>query len=202
VLVASPTGSRHLQATRPRHGDAVTAAPTRPRPRPADPALQQQRRLRLAAALTAARLRLAVVPEYAVRRRQRVQVCSAARILTAVGARVDVRQPSSPWPRTPGRLVVTDAAGGRLADLALLTAVPRTTLGWSAVADRVLGGRTSSPKTLAGSVLCPVTVRFRDDDGPLDDAPRTLPEVLAVRGLVVEVQLLPALAPPGSVLAA
>jgi hypothetical protein len=187
----------------------VTAAPARHRPypvpsRPApptDPAVQQQRRFRLAAALAGARLRLAVVPDQAVRRRQSVQVCSAARILTALGVRVRVLQPATPWPRhRPARLANAGDAGW-LGDLALLTAVPRTTSGWSVVADRVLPPRTTSPAGTApvdgpaDAVLCHVVVRFRAEDGAPAGVPQTLADVVAAHGLVVEVELLPALEP-------
>lgn len=156
----------------------------------------RQRRFRAAAALTAARIRLAVVPEQTVRRRQIVQVCSAARILTALGVRVQVVQPERPWPRDRTLRLAAPAGGGRLADLAVLTAVPRTTPGWSAVADRVFGFRPRTagpPEPVAGDPLrCAVAVRFRTDAGDLAGPPPTPAGVVAVRGLVVEVRLLPA----------
>jgi hypothetical protein len=42
------------------------------------------------------------------------------------------------------------------------------------------------------AVPCPVTVAYRTVDGPLPDPPRTLDEVVAIGGLVVEVRLLAA----------
>jgi hypothetical protein len=191
----------------------VTAAPPRPRPasrpapvppaapseRAADPALQQRRRLRLAAALAAARLRLAVLPASAIARRQRVQLCSAARILTAAGVRVRVVQPGTPWPRHRPLRLVTGTDPGWLGDLAVLTAVPRTTGGWSLVADRALPAATSAPATASpDAALCPVVLRFRDGDRPLPAVPRRLADVLATRRPVLEVELLPALTPPAT----
>jgi hypothetical protein len=164
----------------------VTAAPPRPRPT-----------FRVAAALAGARLRLSVVPGSAIRRQQRVQVCSAARILTALGVRVRVFQPGTPWPRHRPLQLVTAADPGWIGDLALLTAVPRTTSGWSVVAHRVLPAATATPAPGAptDAALCPVAVRFRDGDRLLDGVPRCLAEVVAVRDLVVEVELLPAREP-------
>jgi hypothetical protein len=139
--------------------DPVTTAPSRP----ADTARLQRRRLRFVAALAGARIRLAVVPEHAVRRRQRVQLCSAARILTASGVRVRVVQPERPWPRHRSLILVTPDHG-RLADLAVLTAVPRTTPGWSAVADRVFSaGAGARERVPAGALRCHVTVSFRSE---------------------------------------
>jgi hypothetical protein len=165
----------------------MTATPSRP----ADPA-EQQRRLHFVVALAGARLRLAVVPEQAVRRRQRVQSCSAARILTALGVRVLVVQPDRPWPRDrPLRLVTTER--GWLADLAVLTAVPRTTPGWALLADRVFRPSGGTPVPGQPDALsCRVAVRFRSDDGDLSVTPRTAAGIAAVRGLVVEVRLLAA----------
>jgi hypothetical protein len=197
----------------------VTAAPPRPRPRPtipparpvpapvvpsapaallADPAVQQQRRLRLAATLAGARLRMAVVPGCAARRRQSIQLCSAARILTALGVRVRVVQSGTPWPRHRPLRLVTAADPGWLGDLALLTAVPRTTSGWSVVAARAVPSPVAAtvPAAPADAALCPVAVRFRDGDRLLDGVPRRLSDVVAVRDLTVEVELLPALDPP------
>jgi hypothetical protein len=163
---------------------------------PADPAVQQQRRLRLATTLAGARLRLAVLPGSAAGRRQSVQVCSAARILTALGVRVRVVQPVTPWPRHRPLRLVTAADPGWLGDLALLTAVPRTTSGWSVVADRVLPSTAATGATApAGAALCPVALRFRDGGRLLDGVPRRLSDVLATRDPVIEVELLPALAP-------
>jgi hypothetical protein len=42
------------------------------------------------------------------------------------------------------------------------------------------------------AVVCPVAVGYRTADGPLLLPPRTLDDVVAIRGLVIEVRLLPA----------
>jgi hypothetical protein len=148
----------------------VTAAPSLA---PADPLTRHRRRVRLTATLAAASLRSALVPERAVRRRQRDQVCRAARILTALGVRVRVVQPPVPWPRTD-RFVLPNSVSW-LGDLALITAVPGTPLA----------------PTASGAVACPVTIRFRTPAGYLtaDEVPRTPADVVAVRDLVVEVHL-------------
>ncbi len=114
-------------------------------PRPSvDPATRRRRQLRVAAALAHLHVRTVLVPPTSARRRQRVQICGAARILTALGVRVRVVGPATPWPRhRPCRLVVADDAGW-LGGLALLTSVPRTTLGWRDVCARVLPGARRS----------------------------------------------------------
>jgi|tagenome__1003787_1003787.scaffolds.fasta_scaffold20986946_3 hypothetical protein len=104
--------------------------------------------------------------------RSRLELNSAARTLTALGVRVQVIPPPAPWPRA-GRRVVADRHGW-LADLAVVTAF--------------LAG-SSAP---APEVVCPVAVRFRTDAGPLDDVPRTVADVVALPGLVVEVRCLAA----------
>ena len=80
--------------------------------------------MRYAATLTGARMRASLLPGGSVRRRQALQVCSAARLLTALGIRVDVVQPGSPWPRHRTHLLRITNEAGILGDLALLTAVP------------------------------------------------------------------------------
>jgi hypothetical protein len=148
-----------------------------------------RRLVRLTAALATAHLQARLLPGHAVRRRQRAVVCGAARVLAALGARVHVVQPPVPWPRTGGRLR-HDGGAGRLADLAVLTAVPRQTAGWSDVADRAFPRRSRLPGGPAGRVDCPVVVRYRTQAGPLLRPPRGPAEALAIRGLVVEVHLL------------
>ena len=126
------------------------------------------------------------------RRRQRLQICTAARVLTALGARARVVLPPVPWPRVGG-LLVTGHDAGRLGDLALLTSVPRSLGGWGELADRVVpvpGART--PARPGGTVICPVIVTCRTADGPLPRLPRRLDEVAALRGLVFDVELLDA----------
>ena len=174
----------------------MTAAPPRPAalPLPAPgsttPATQQQRRLRYSATLARLRARAALTPAGAI---PRLQVCGAANLLTALGVRVDVVQPATPWPRHRAHRLVVESTTGLLGDLALLTAVPRTTHGWAAVADRVLPVRSLVPSAgpdPSGAVPCPVTVAYRTVHGPLPVPPRTLNEVVAIRDLLVEVRLL------------
>jgi hypothetical protein len=173
----------------------VVPLPRLPAPDRVDPATQQRRRLSYSMTLAGARARAALTAAGSVRRRQSLQVCSAARLLAALGIRVVVVQPSTAWPRhRPQRIVVRNEAGV-LGDLALLTAVPRTTRGWAAVADRLLP--VGAPLRAADpgkddAVCCPVTVTYRTDDGPLACPPRTVDEVVGIRGLVVEVRLLTA----------
>jgi hypothetical protein len=121
------------------------------------------------------------------RSRRRTDVCTAAGVLTALGARVEVRPPAVAWPRPgTGRVVVADRTS-RLDELALLTVVP----------DRVV--RTQLPTGHDGPV-CRVVVRYRTEDGddPTallagDDLGTTIRRALTLRGLVIEVHLLPPL---------
>jgi len=147
--------------------------------------------------MAAIRMRGTVLPSTSLRRRQVWQVCSAARVLTALGIRVDVVQPRTPWPRhRTHQLHVTNEAG-LLGDLALLTGVPRTVAGWSDIADRVLpAGARVRPADPADAVACPVSVAYRTVDGPLEPPP-TLAEVVAIDGLVLEVRLHDALEEAG-----
>jgi hypothetical protein len=144
-------------------------------PQPAPPATRRRRRLRLARTLVGQSVRARLLPA-TERRRQRLQLCSAADTLTAVGVRVQVFQPAVPWPRA-GRFVISDHFG-RLGDLAVSTAVP------GATAD--------------GTVICPVAVRYRMEGRPgyLTEAevPRRTAAIVAMHGLVVEVHCLPAVA--------
>lgn len=159
-----------------------------------DPTTRRRRRLRLAAALANLHVRTVLVPETSIRRRQRVQVCGAARILTALGVRVRVVGPRTAWPRHRAcRLVVADDAGW-LATMALITTVPRTTEGWDEACRRALPRvRTTVGRGSADAVACPVAFRYRADGRLLDRPPQTLAEIVAIRGLVVEVHVLPAL---------
>jgi hypothetical protein len=158
----------------PRLADARSAAA---------PAMQRRRRLRVARTLAGISIRSALLPRGATRSRQRLQVCRAADILTALDVRVQVIGGAVPWPRL-GRVVVSDHTGW-LGDLALATAVPGTP---------VLA-RDSARVLPVGSVACPVVLRYRTAAGPLgtDEIPRTLAEATAARDLVVEVHRLPAL---------
>ncbi|UOY00267.1 hypothetical protein [Blastococcus sp. PRF04-17] len=163
----------------------------------ADPATQQRHRLHFTAAMAAIRVR-AALPVGGGGRRQVWQVCSAARLLTSLGIRVSVVQPGLPWPRYRTQRLQVNNQAGLLGDLALLTAVPRSAAGWSEVADRVLPA--GSPLRAAGSedaVTCPVSIAYRTAAGPLDIPPRTLAEVVALNGLVLEVRLLDAVADVG-----
>ena len=171
----------------------VVPFPRRYAPERVDANTLHRRRLSYSLTLAGARARAALARAGSVRRRQSLQVCSAARLLASLGIRVVVVQPSTAWPRhRPLRLEVRNEAG-QLGDLALLTAVPRTTGGWAAVADRVLpvGAPLRDPAG-GDAVRCPVTVAYRTLDGPLASPPRTLDEVAALRGLVVDVRLLAA----------
>ena len=171
----------------------MTAAPPRPAvvplppPDRTTPATQQQRRLRYSATLARLRARAAVTPAGSV---PKLQVCGAANLLTALGVRVDVVQPATAWPRDRAHRLVAENTAGLLGDLALLVGVPRATPGWTDVADRVLPLRPYRPAARSRSgVVCPVTVGYRSAAGPLLVAPRTLNDVVAIRGLVIEVRL-------------
>jgi hypothetical protein len=145
-------------------------------------------------------MRASLVTGGSVRRRQALQVCSAARLLTALGVRVDVVQPSTPCPRHRAQELRITNDAGVLGDLALLTAVSRTTSGWAAVADRVLPAGSSlrtADRDPGDAVVCPVTIGCRTDAGPLTTPPRTPAEAAAVLGLVIEVRLLEALPAAG-----
>jgi hypothetical protein len=112
------------------------------------------------------------------RRRQRLQVCGAADTLTALGVRVQVFSPGTPWPRS-GRFVISDHIG-RLGDLALSTA---------------FRGATDD-----GTVICPVAIRYRVEGRPghlpVHEVPQSTAAIVAMHGLVVEVHCLPAVPDP------
>lgn len=175
----------------------MTAAPPRPAVVPlspagrATPATQQQRRLRYSATLAGLRARAAVTPAGSI---PRLQLCGAANLLTALGVRVDVVQPRTAWPRDRQHRLRVENTAGLLGDLALLVGVPRTAEGWTDVADRVLPLRPSRRRAqrTGAAVECPVTIAYRSAEGPLLVPPRTLNDVVAVRGLVIEVRLLEA----------
>lgn len=134
-------------------------------------------------------MRKALLPTGATRRRQRLRISSSADILTALGVRVRVVGGAVPWPRL-GRVIVSDHTGW-LGDLALSTAAPGTP---------VLG-HASTRVLPAGSVACPVVLRYRTAAGylPSGEIPRTLVEITAARDLVVEVHRLPAVLPERAV---
>jgi hypothetical protein len=159
------------------------------------PVAAPHRRLQLAGTLAAVCVRAALLPRTA--RRGRTEVCGAARILTALGVRVVVVPAPVPWPRTGGRLAVQGSVG-RIGELAVLTAVPRSVAGWTELAERALLGRRAPLAPVPrGDVLLPVVVRCRPAHGDawLDASavPQDLGAVLAAGGLVVEVRMLPSL---------
>jgi hypothetical protein len=131
--------------------------------------IRRRRRLQLARTLVGHSVRTRLLP-VGERRRLRLRVCGAADTLTALGVRVQVFQPLTPWPRT-GRYVISDHVG-RLGDLALSTAFR------GALAD--------------GDVVCPVAVRYRVGDRYLrpDEVPQRTAAIVAMRGLIVEVHCL------------
>ena len=171
------------------------------RPVPRRRLTASHRRLRLAGALTAVGVRAALLPRAGARRRGRAQLCGAARILTALGVRVVVVPAPATWPRTGGRLDVR-ATVGRIGQLAVLTAVPRSVPGWDRLAEQALLGRPVTADAGHDDVLLPVTVRCRRADAgdwlPASAVPQDLGTVLAGGCLVVEVRLLPAFVPSGS----
>ena len=140
-------------------------------------ATRRRRRLRLARTVVGHCVRSRLLPSGA-RRRERLQVCGAADILTALGVRVHVIPPTIPWPRT-GRFLISDHVG-RLGDLAVSTA---------------FRGRTD-----VGEVICPVAVRYRVHGRPghlpPHEVPRRTAAIVAMQGLVVEVHCLPSVSEP------
>jgi 1-acyl-sn-glycerol-3-phosphate acyltransferase len=100
-----------------------------------DPALRRHRGRRLAGALAGAGVAALRAPLTGRRGRRRLVVCAAARVLTAVGVRVEVHASPIAWPRTgPAPLVVANHVSW-LDGLALLTVVPGVP-----VAKREMGG--------------------------------------------------------------
>jgi hypothetical protein len=177
---------------------------------------------RVGATVAAGRLRPPVG-----RRRSRT-VCGAARVLTGLGVRVEVRAPATAWPRTgTGPLLVSDEVTA-LDPLALLTVVPGAAV--AGAPDRLAGVplpalpadparvgaalRAGSPVSTcradaallaaaldAGAAVCPIALRWR---GTATPPPAGHSPVAAMRwlaaapGAVVEVHLLPALSPAGA----
>jgi hypothetical protein len=203
---------------------AVPAGATRPGPT-VDPAVRRRRWLRLTGVLAGTAAASLRAPVTGARGRRRLSVCAAARMLTAAGVRVRVVPSPVPWPRTgvghgPGHLVVATSICW-VDDLALRTVVTGLPVGSSAtetrVAELLRAGQTvtvgSAGTALlqaavgAGAAICPVVVRYRVD-GEAGSAVaasiagatrwRSLARVVATRGLVVEVHLLPALDPAGA----
>jgi hypothetical protein len=172
--------------------------------------------LRIGATVAAVRLRPPVG------RRRRRSVCGAARVLTGLGVRVEVRAPATAWPRTgTGPLLVSNAVTA-LDPLALLTAVPGAVVAGGP--DRLAGVplpalpadparvttalRAGTPVSAraghvallaaavdAGAAVCPVTVRWRATAPPplaRRSAVAAMRWLAASPGAVVEVHLLPA----------
>jgi len=162
----------------------VTAVPHPLTTRPArsDRGLERRRRLRAARTQVGVTVATQLLPVGSARRRQRLHVCGAANTLTALGVRVRVLGPSIPWPRT--RCVVAAGPLGRLGGLAVATALRGEPV------------RTAA-EVPADVPVCPVAVRYRLDgeEGylPEEDVPTSVAGIAALRGLVVEVHLLPAL---------
>jgi 1-acyl-sn-glycerol-3-phosphate acyltransferase len=202
----------------------VTVAPLAPLLRPGaavrppatvDPATRCRRWLRLTAALAGTAARSVRAPVSSARGRRRLAVCGAARLLTALGVRVEVRAAQVAWPRTgPRHVVVVADRVGWLEGLALLTAVPGLPVataevaGWPVLRRLVRrsgvvvldpAGRASLPAAAGApsAAICPVEVRSWPG-GPAAGRLtwRGLAAVVAARDAVVTVQLLPALDPP------
>ena len=158
---------------------------------------EPHRHLRLVGTLAGITMQSVLTGPGRASRRSRAQLCGAARLLTAAGVRVRVVAPSAAWPRAGGRIVVSGSVG-RLDELAVLTAVPRTVTGWTQLAERALLGHAVTPPAVAADdVLLPIAVRYRYEGADCwlgeEEVPRTLHAALARSGLVVEVRLLPAL---------
>ena len=142
------------------------------------------------------------------RPRRRFDICTAAEVLTALGARIEVHSPAVAWPRPgAGRLVVANRVS-RLDDLALVTVVPDLVVSPDQPRDEAGLGRFDAARFRAAvegnATVCPVAVRYRTEDGTdltallagEEDLTTAIRRALSVRDLVVEVHLVPAL-PPG-----
>lgn len=147
--------------------------PARP---PLSRTVRRRRQLKLARIRARASLRSTLLAPTA-RSRQRIDLCTAADTLHALGVRVQVVPPTMPWPRA-GRFVLSDSTTW-LGDLALVTAA----------LDR-------APSSDDGAtVVCPVSVRYRMPSGYLrpDEVPSGPADAAATDGLVIEVRCLPAI---------
>ena len=161
-------------------------APTAPNPTAVPPPAPTW--LRVGATVAARRLR----PPVGSRRRR--TVCGAARVLTGLGVRVEVRAPGTAWPRTGTGLLLVSNTSTALDPLALLTAVPGAVLAGGP--DRLAGvpmptvpadparvaaalragtpvsARAGADAALlaaavdAGAAVCPVAVRWRGAASP------------------------------------
>ena len=196
-------------------------APSPPAVTPPAPTRSTPTWLRVGATVAAGRLR----PPVGGRRHR--TVCGAARVLTGLGVRVEVRAPGTAWPRTGTGLLVVSNTATALDPLALLTAVPAAVVAGGP--DRLAGVpvpavsadparvsaalRAGTPVSAchqaghtaaavdAGAAVCPVAVRWR---GAASPPPVGRSTVAAMRwlatwpGTVVEVHLLPALSSAGA----
>jgi 1-acyl-sn-glycerol-3-phosphate acyltransferase len=139
-----------------------------------DAALQRHRWRRLAGALGGTWVASVRAPLTSARGRRRLVVCAAARVLTAVGVRVEVHSSPVAWPRTgpghgPGHLVVSNHVSW-LDDLALLTVVPGVPVAERAVGDWPAVGRLARR---AGVVLLD-RARIRTLPGTVGEVARRL----------------------------
>jgi hypothetical protein len=113
--------------------------------------------LRVGATVAAGRLR---PPVGSSRRRA---VCGAARVLTRLGVRVEVRAPAVAWPRTGTGLLLVANTVSALDPLALLTAVPGASV--AGAPGRLVGVAVPTLPAVSGRVATalrrgsPVTVR-------------------------------------------
>ena len=123
---------------------SCTAACTADAAPPVDAATRRRRWRRLAVALAGAGTASLRAPASSARGRRRLVVCAAARVLTAVGVRVEVHSSPTAWPRAgagrgPGQLVVSNHVSW-VDDLAVLTVVPGLPVAKREVGDWPLVG--------------------------------------------------------------
>src|SRR3954471_13427230 len=182
----------HVADTSSAHPDAVTDALL------VDEATRRRRAGRLALAL----LQCGATRLVPGRPRHRAQVCTAAGLLTAIGARIEVRSSAVAWPRPgTGRVVVANRVS-RLDDLALLTVLPDLVVRPETPLDELGIGRFSPARFRAvdggGATVCPIVIRYRTADGAApsallageEDLATTLRRAIGLRGLVIQVTLL------------
>ena len=155
-------------------------------PARSDRGLQRRRRLRLARTRVGLSVQTRLLPTVSASRRTRLHVCGAANTLTALGVRVDVLGPATPWPRARW-IVATHPLG---------------TLGTPAVAIALRGEPVRSAADVPpDATVCPLLVCYRLDGqaGYLheDDVPRSPADIAALQGLIVEVHLLSPVPPAG-----
>jgi hypothetical protein len=133
--------------------------------------------LRVGATVAAGRLR---PPVGSSRRRA---VCGAARVLTRLGVRVEVRAPAVAWPRTGTGLLLVANTVSALDPLALLTAVPGASV--AGAPGRLVGVAVPTLPAVSGRVATalrrgsPVTVRPEVPAGDGSPLGRFSPVLLA-----------------------